>query len=196
MFMCNTAVRDFCEKNATPILATIAGVAIGLQLASSKGKTKSLPDVNNLGYSCDGCLVVWVNVNGRTNCPARARSSRHTHLSTHQFVIWVNHYGQQQFEINRSDLSSIWAGIPKYERNDPIYTKINNSGTLEWIERAKSLVFHPTKCIWYRFWLVWWVMKVPYERIVCALCVSELLTRYKQRRHPPHHHYNNQQNTT
>jgi hypothetical protein len=48
MFMCNTAVRDFCEKNATPILATIAGVAIGLQLASSKGKTKSLLDVNNM----------------------------------------------------------------------------------------------------------------------------------------------------
>jgi hypothetical protein len=44
--MCNTAMRDFCEKNATPILATIAGVAIGLQLASFKGKTKSLPDIN------------------------------------------------------------------------------------------------------------------------------------------------------
>jgi hypothetical protein len=46
MFMCITVVRDFCEQNATPILATIAGVAISLQLASSKGKTKSLPDVN------------------------------------------------------------------------------------------------------------------------------------------------------
>jgi hypothetical protein len=53
MFMCNTVVRDFCEKNATPILATIAGVAIGLQLASSKGKTKSLPDVNNFHEESD-----------------------------------------------------------------------------------------------------------------------------------------------
>jgi hypothetical protein len=49
MFMYNTAVRDFCEKNATPILLMIVRVAIGLQLASSKGKTKSLPDVNNFG---------------------------------------------------------------------------------------------------------------------------------------------------
>jgi hypothetical protein len=98
MFMCNTAVRDFCEKNATPILATIAGVAIGLQLASSKDKTKSLPDVNTNAtvYMTVVHLAVMARVNAitssyklRLHWDGCAQSDAHGKTPTEQILSTV-----------------------------------------------------------------------------------------------------------
>jgi hypothetical protein len=77
--------------------------------------------------ACDGYLVVSVN------------------LRTSDFVLHartIQSYESRTLVCRMSHLRirrSIRIGIPKQERNDQSIL-INNSGTLEWIERTKSLV--------------------------------------------------------
>jgi hypothetical protein len=105
-------------------------------------KNSLFTNLKEMGYFVKG---VWSyeSIGART-----ILSCTRTIQPTHSLVVQVNYYGRQQFEINRSNCHPYGQAFPSMR--EMIQSKlINNSGTLEWIERAKSLVFHPTASRWH-----------------------------------------------